>query len=299
MKDDFFFVIGSFNNFNPSDQNLADWAANFKVFGAARYSTENQAEDGSPTFPNNRFSRERNLVDNFEFTTSDRVYIWGFNLDPESRETSEWILITKDDWFWPAAATGAGGDPGIFSVDDINSYPADELLTAVYGNLREDGDANSALMTSAAVSRDLRIPRLDYDNWVLAFFPDLAFDEQGVNREPEDDFDSDGLTNYEEFIAGFDPILPLSRDEIVPVFSLERITTAEGTFFSGSIVRSPLANLTWTIEESTTLQTQEWDDLSMTGMVVSDTPGLLQVQSGVSVESDPSRARFFRLRIAQ
>ena len=279
MDETFFFACGSFvAGFDPRTEPQSTWAANFVELGVSRY----LADDS-------RFSADRDLDSNeAPFEVGGQAYIWGFNIDPATQQSTEWILLTKSDWTWPLSTASAGGDLGLFSVSD------DEGIEAILGTLTVAESLTEPLMTSTAVTAGQAIPQISYEEWVRAYFPSNNSTASGRN----DDRDSDGLTNFEEYLAGFDPLAEQLSGQVLPTFQLSRVTTTEGTFFEGSIRRSPLASLNWLIEESTTLQNDSWSDLKTSGMVIVDSPSELRVRPSISVEDDMGPGRFFRLQIA-
>ncbi len=292
MDNTFYFACGSFENgFEPSSDNLEDWAENFVALGVTRYST--RTVTGPPQRPDNRFIARRELENNLApFDEETPPYIWGFNIDPVTGLSDEWILINRPDWVWPLASGSTGGDVGVFSVND------NDELTTVIGTVTNSSVIDDPLMTTAAVSPGLSTPRIDYDEWVLAIFPiDDLDDADGGVSAPNEDRDGDGVTNYDEFLAGFDPLEAQPAGVTPPTFQLQQVAVSGQTFFEGSIMRSALADVSWVVEESTTLQIGAWRDLTTTGTIVADTNSLLTVRSGVSVEDDLEDARFFRLRI--
>ena len=112
------------------------------------------------------------------------------------------------------------------------------------------------------------------DNWEMTYFNTLARDGSG-------DFDGDGMTDLQEYLAGTDPLNPSSA------LRLQLIHT------NSSLLRfTAIANHSYTIQYNDSLQAGTWQRL----IDITATPStqIIQVQ-----DSTPRSGRFYRLHTPQ
>lgn len=176
----FAFELGVFaNGFVPSQANVAQWAANWRV---ATDDDGHPARDVyNPT--TRRFDAEHVVTDNHApFTVGAAAYVWGFR---GGVGTSEWILFRKPTWTWPAP-------------NPLNPLPLEwDVADAVAEVGSIDSDGSPSLMRTAAVAA--ASPATTWQQWRAAELAGTA--ETG----PADDPDRDGLSNLLEYVFGSPP----------------------------------------------------------------------------------------------
>ncbi|MBX7207514.1 MAG: PEP-CTERM sorting domain-containing protein [Verrucomicrobiaceae bacterium] len=151
LDDTFIFELGTFGAFVPTEFNLDQWAANWKVFDRAIAPAANGWDsalgfvDSSATLQTNGTSSKSPPLPGFTFAQGEQAYIWAYNgLTIDS--LTEWALITNnsldgnalDDWTMPAHAdqtaqpldwrlSTAGSVPfgGLNDVEGPGSYTVD------------------------------------------------------------------------------------------------------------------------------------------------------------------------------
>jgi hypothetical protein len=246
FDEQFEFLVGTFEGIKPSADNLEEWESAFRLFGTAVYSIENK-----------RFSNAKTLTSNDPpFTTSVRAYIWGRN---GTTTGSEWILIGKPSWTWPAANPG-GPPPFPIRWLVANAEGDDVILGSV-----EEGGFH---MQTASV--ELVLP---YSEWV-----DLNF-EGGEDSGVSEDFDSDGRTNFLEYALGSDPkvsdgpfVTPINADLEIEV------------------ARAPGREVEWVLQVSNDLT--DFVDMADGFEVAVDEPERLVLK----ISPDATARRFFRMK---
>ena len=246
LDDQFEFLVGTFEGITPHAHNPEEWKGAFRIFGTAVYSLENK-----------RFSNAKTLINNDPpFTTSARAYIWGRN---GTSSGSEWILIGKPSWMWPAANPG-GPPPFPIRWLVANAEGDDVILGSV-----EEGGFH---MQTASV--ELILP---YSEWV-----DLNF-EDGEDSSASEDFDSDGRTDFLEYALGSDPkvsdgpfVTPINADLEIEV------------------ARAPGREVDWVLQVSNDLA--DFVDMSDGFEVTVDESERLVFK----ISPDPTARRFFRMK---
>ena len=117
LDDSFVFELGTFGSFVPSEANLDQWQANWKIFDRLLAPALNGWDsalgffDGSATLQTNGTSSHAPPLPANTFAQGEQAYIWvynGFTIDA----LTEWALVTNnsldgnplDDWLMPAHA---------------------------------------------------------------------------------------------------------------------------------------------------------------------------------------------------
>lgn len=115
LTDSFVFELGTFGSFVPTEANLDQWAANWKIFDHAIAPAANGWDSalgfftGSATLQTNGTSSNSPPLPQFTFAQGEQAYIWVYNSLTISSLT-EWALITNngldgnplDDWTMPS-----------------------------------------------------------------------------------------------------------------------------------------------------------------------------------------------------
>ena len=311
VDESFYFVIGNFTGgLVPSAANVNLWANSFVVFGAAKYKREDAlAGTGLPPAIVSQFASDRILNSNTApFTVGAPVYIWGFNVRPDTGLSTEWVLFTEADWKWPTASGSAGDGVGLYDVTDTPDPDSPGVtVQAVLGSIRSwvdvapaDGYHDSSaepLFTTAAVTNNPPVARLTYEQWAASVFPQAAGGGTLQNAQPGDNPDGDSLTNYQEFIFNFDP-RTADSDVTLPTFEVTTVAVGPEIFIETLIQRSPLAKINWLVEQSTNLQPGSWSNFGNTATDLS-TSNIFRLRTPTSVANDTATSRFFRLRLNQ
>jgi len=248
FDDSFEFSLGGFvDGFVPGADNVSEWEEKWVELGRATYQEDNSL-----------FSQASILNSNeapFRVDGTDRVYIWGFN---GKASGSEWILISKSDWEWPAAGFGPPIPGGGESFQIASTSGSDAILGAV--------NNGTAHMQSAKIT----LP-LSYSDWVAENF--MAGDASGVDEDPDDD----GMKNIIEYAIGTNPKLADAR-------SFFQITSD----YQLILDRAEGRTVVWTLQDGGTLQ--DFTDMESGFTVVSDEPTQIIFQI-----TDPSDLkRFYR-----
>ncbi len=222
LDESFIFELGTFVGIIPDETNLVEWESAWRSLGTATYS-EGQM----------RFSNTSILSDNdAPFLTTNRAYIWGRNgLAPGS----EWILIGRENWKWPAANGGGAAPLPIRWL--VASSLVDES-DAIFGSLSKStpdgGDLQVAMQTAVA----------DFD-LTYAVWAEVEFAESAADNSPHADPDRDGRTNILEYAQGTDP---LNGDESHAPFVFLRAG------FAIEVTQMPERSVRWVLKESGTLR---------------------------------------------
>ncbi|MES2595907.1 MAG: PEP-CTERM sorting domain-containing protein [Verrucomicrobiota bacterium] len=146
LDSSFIFEIGTFGSFVPTDANLDQWAANWKVFDRAvagdgwnpalGYFTSNAqlSETVTPGVGQSSFSAET-------FQSGEVAYLWVYNaLDLEP--TSQWALVRDStnngalspSWLMPTA------DDNAFDSIDWDLLQADQAILGMVNGVQGGGD---------------------------------------------------------------------------------------------------------------------------------------------------------------
>lgn len=247
LDDGFEFLVGTFEGITPGIDNLEEWEGAFRPFGTAVYSLDVR-----------RFSNAKTLTSNDPpFTTTARAYIWGRN---GTASGSEWILIGKPAWKWPAANPGG---PPPFPIRWLVANAVDEE-DVILGAVEEGGFH----MQTASVELIL-----SYDAWVALNF------EGGEDSQASEDFDSDGRSNFLEYALGSDPkasdgpfVTPINADLEI------------------AVPRAPGREVEWVLQSSSDLTS--FSDMSDGFEITLDEADLLVFK----VAPDPAVRRFYRVK---
>lgn len=120
LDDSFFFELGSFGGFTPTEANMTDWAANWKPFDRAEAPTTWISASGivasSAVLETDFTTSNTNLSQLNTFAAGEQAYIWVYkdfagNPSPSPSYSSnlQWALVTNDatdgnaadDWLFP------------------------------------------------------------------------------------------------------------------------------------------------------------------------------------------------------
>lgn len=115
LDDTFIFQLGTFGAFTPTEANLDQWAANWKIFdqaiapAASGWDSALGFFTGSATLQSDGTSSNSPPLPQFTFAQGEQAYIWVYNSLTISSLT-EWALITNngldgnplDDWTMPS-----------------------------------------------------------------------------------------------------------------------------------------------------------------------------------------------------
>ena len=143
LDDSFTFELGTFGTFVPTEFNMSQWEANWRVFDRAT------AANGKWNSASSFFESYANLNDNGTsssseanpgslFAQGEQAYIWTFNTLQLTHGLTEWALVTNnsldsnsaDDWKFPPPTDHSltplewriGGDP-LSSMGPANDVP--------------------------------------------------------------------------------------------------------------------------------------------------------------------------------
>ena len=177
----FTFDLGVFTTgFTPLPTNIGSWPAAWRSAGTAPYNTFSKSFDANYTVTANPAP----------FNVGAPAWIWGKRT---SATATEWILVRKSDWTWPA--------PNPFSPFPLSWDIGNATIHAI-GTVTPGG--NPILLRSDSL--------LSYDQWKLS---SLASTSQ---KGPTDDPDFDGFTNLIEFALASSPTSTASRPALFPAF---------------------------------------------------------------------------------
>jgi hypothetical protein len=176
-----FVEVGAFNvGFDPTPANRASWKTNWNAIQRVVYDVPTQYFDGTVNLTNN----------NPPFTTSNKVWIWIFDL------SGNWALFSNTSWTWPSTA-GGGGFPLTCSPDGANITRAGTVSAT-------NPEIICQLVTDAPP------PGVTYTDWAAALLPLGA---QGKTT----DHDGDGQNNLMEYAFGTNPASAGSFSTVVKV----------------------------------------------------------------------------------
>lgn len=119
LDDGYVFELGTFGTFIPTEANMSDWLANWKVFDRATAPVGNGFDSGSgtvahaATFETDFTTSNTSLSQAVTFAEGEQAYIWIYEDavgNPQLTPGYEWALITNDstdgttsdDWLMPA-----------------------------------------------------------------------------------------------------------------------------------------------------------------------------------------------------
>jgi len=107
LDNGFTFELGSFGTFIPTQFNLEDWAANWKVFDRAQTPNDWNSALGffnsTATLEEGGVSSEAPPLSPFIFEEDEQAYIWVYNTQTMAFGYTEWALLTDaDGWTFPA-----------------------------------------------------------------------------------------------------------------------------------------------------------------------------------------------------
>lgn len=169
----FVFELGAFRpGFIPTWSNREAWTANWTGAQRVKYSVQTKYAAGEWILENNEGA----------FATSNRGYIWGYNVDGAS---SEWVLLGDARWTWPDASD--------FSLP--LAWRCAAAREVIAGEVKADG---SPFFLKTASVGSLPPPVTSSARW-----------QQIHGTENwQGDPDGDGLSNLLEMAFGGDPAKP-------------------------------------------------------------------------------------------
>ena len=199
MGENFVFELGCFQDgFEPTSENVADWAANWHVVDRTGYRSDDKAFSSGVVIGSNLAP----------ITLGKQAYVWGYRA---SSGDSEWILATRSSWTWPGPATMA------FPLTWVVTDSADVIVGSV------NSSSAPVYMETAAVRAPL--PVVLPCDWQEAVFSSPETIRESVSFWMADP-DDDGLSNMLEYALGLNPVeaddeLALDYDGLP---SLNRVT---------------------------------------------------------------------------
>lgn len=141
MDSTFSFQLGAFNGgFTPTNMNQAQWLANWNpanlidgsnkpIVGNAVAYNDSEIFPGSGLYANSYEGKAQLDSNTGAFGVGAQGYIWGYTQRGDG-QTGEWILLTNNNWAFPAATPAPGGTPA-------NEFwlTTDPGTSAIVGNL--------------------------------------------------------------------------------------------------------------------------------------------------------------------
>lgn len=143
LDNSFTFELGTFGTFVPTEFNMDQWSANWRVFDRAttangKWSDANSFFESSANLNDNGTSSSLEANPGSLFAQGEQAYIWTFNTLLLTPGLTEWALVTNnsldgntaDDWVFPAPTDHSltplewriGGDP-LSSMGPANDVP--------------------------------------------------------------------------------------------------------------------------------------------------------------------------------
>jgi hypothetical protein len=258
----FVFELGTFESgFAPTTDNLAEWAAHWRVANRVTYDPGNAFVSGSYT--------ELNHFPSFE--PGEQGYLWGY-LDTEDTR-GEWILVTDATWLWPESDTLAFPLSWIFDVTN----------TQIVGSVDEDGNLTTARVT------EIPRPRISGPRWLSTFFSSAEQQDARISGWRSDP-DGDGLSNLREMALGTHPrVIDLPAPEITTT-----LVDEEGkAFVEVTVTRRPDRLVDYIIESSE--NQLDWTPMLTQGTLIEDSLYRLTVRDAVPLGT--VTRRFVRLTL--
>ncbi|GHB92370.1 hypothetical protein [Cerasicoccus arenae] len=175
------FYLGSFGPFDPTSENVDEWAEHWTTVDAVSYNPSygvfNARHDVTSSDP-----------------TGEQGYIWGVR---RTRQNMEWILISDPNWTWPADG----------ALEQKVNWMVSSATETIVGYINGSGYQ----MVTSPVNDNTPIPVISYDLWVKRFFPD-----GDVNADPEADPNGNNLDNLAEFALDANPVQSNTGDRFSP-----------------------------------------------------------------------------------
>lgn len=225
--------VGAFSpGFDPTSSNRASWKANWTALQRVVYNPQTQYFDGAANLTSNAAP----------FTTSNRVWIWVFDL------SGNWALFSNTSWTWPSTV-GPGGLPLTCSPNTATIVRAGSVSTT-------NPEIVCQLVTDAPP------PSVTYTDWANVLLPAGA-------RGRTTDHDLDGQNNFLEYAFGTNPASAGSFSSVVKVknYSGQNHIAAE-------IQKYFAVDVTYTVQWSDNLS--NWFTTGLT--VVENTAARLEVR---------------------
>jgi hypothetical protein len=252
MDGGFSFELGVFSGgFQPTAVNTAEWLSYWQAADTTAFNPGTQ-----------RIAAQFEVSDNTApFTVGSAAWIFGRR---DTATGSEWILLRKSTWTWPA--------PNPFNpfTVDWNIKDADIVVLG-----QVNGSGTPFLMKSA--------PVFSWAQWQTAQLTGEPLN--GPNQDP----DGDGVASAIEFVMGTTPLSAVSK--AVPAATL--VDIAGSKYLQMTVPRLTNRHATLVVEVSSDLVT--WTSGPAHTVVVSNTLGSLVVRD-LTAYAPPLTKRFIRLR---